>query len=425
MIVRVVANFSMESVRLSDGEMGQRKIMSIMPDVYYVPYHFMPSMDGGFWGTGLGLLLGDISETINSIINMLVDSGHMNSLGGGFLGREFKTKGGVQRFAPGEWKTPNTGGSDLRNAIVPMQFPGPSPVLFQMLGLLIEAGREISSTKDIMTGDSGTKNMTATTTLALIEQGNMVFTAAYKRTFRSLRREFELLAKCNEMYLPAETLERFHDEPDKEGNKTIPIDPRAEFDLRGMDISPEADPRAVTKQQQLAKAQILSEMAMRGEVDQRVATRMVLEAASIGGIEELMPDPSPEEQKMQTTQMQMQELSAQLALETAKYELIKVMAEIDKTLTEVQKSQAETADTIVGGENPQAAMQLMAMLDKMREMKRGIDERLAGRVEGAPGNGAPAQPVQPGMQGSAPVDVRGMAANGGDVGGGPQGFASM
>ena len=131
------------------------RIVSIRRGSYFIPYHFLPSMDGGFWGTGLGLLLGDISESVNTIINMMLDAGHYATLGGGFIGKELRIKGGSQRMRPGEWKMVGSSGADVRQAVVPMTFPGPDGTMFQMLGMLIEAGREIASVKDVMTGDSG------------------------------------------------------------------------------------------------------------------------------------------------------------------------------------------------------------------------------------------------------------------------------
>lgn len=143
--------------------------MAIVPAEFYADYHFFPSFDGGFWGYGLGALLGDISETINTIINQMIDGGHYSTLGGGFIGAmDFRIKGNSARFAPGEWKHVKASGGEIRNAMVPMTYPQPSPVMFQMLGLLIDASREISSTSNVMTGDAASATMPVGTVMALI-----------------------------------------------------------------------------------------------------------------------------------------------------------------------------------------------------------------------------------------------------------------
>jgi len=153
--VRVVAAYDVDTVRID----GQR-IIAADPVPHFIHYQFMPSMDGGLLGTGMGLLLGDVSETINSTLNMVMDSAHLASLGGGFIGTQnFRIKGGTNRVRPGEYKQVNFQGDDIRRGIVNLDFPGPSPVLFQILGMLIESGREITSVSNVMTGDAGRQNM--------------------------------------------------------------------------------------------------------------------------------------------------------------------------------------------------------------------------------------------------------------------------
>jgi hypothetical protein len=324
----------------------------------------------------LGLLLGDISDTVNTIINMMLDAGHMASLGGGFIGAGFRIKGGNTRFNPGEWKLAQSEGDQIRNSIVPMTFPGPDGTLFQMLGLLIEAGREISSTKDIMSGDTGTKNMTATTTLALIEQGMMVFTAAYKRIFRSLKQEFRLLARINAETLTAEKYNAFHDEQQQ-------FDPQADFNSNDMDIAPVADPRSVTKMQQMAKAELLMQLAGQGMVAPPVASKRILEAANIENVEELTPAPDP-------MQQQMEQMQAMMGMEMMKAQLTRELAEIDKILAQIESEKADAAKTTTDTQVAVVQMR-MQQTHMMMEERRAAIERLIqggmGGMAGQPGNG--------------------------------------
>ena len=61
------------------------KITSIEPYQYYTKYGFIPNPDGGFYDVGFGLLLGPINETINTVINQLLDSGALSNIQGGFI----------------------------------------------------------------------------------------------------------------------------------------------------------------------------------------------------------------------------------------------------------------------------------------------------------------------------------------------------
>lgn len=305
-------------------------IKAIQSGSYFIPYHFWPAMDGGFWGAGLGLLLGDLSEQINSILNMLMDAGHMSSLGGGFIGLDFKIKGASTRFKPGEWKSVQAAGADVSRAIVPMTFPQPDPTLFALLGTLIDAGREIASVQDVMTGESGKGQMTATATIALIEQGMMVFTAIYKRVFRALRKEFKLIAKLNAETVTAEVYNAFHDQVGPDGQPMM-FDPAEDYGAADMDVEPVADPQSVTKMQMAAKAQFLMQMAEQGLVDMQEVTTRMLEAMAIDDVEALLPKPDPMQQ--QIAQLQMQAEQAKLMLTQAQGQ--KAQAEAHKTASEV------------------------------------------------------------------------------------------
>lgn len=404
-VARIVADFTAADVQHlwvsttidpMTGQPNETKgpVSSIRGNSYFVAYHMLPSLDGGFWGTGFGLLLGDVSEAVNSIINLMIDAGHMASRGGGFIGSEFRIKGGSQQFKPGEWKTPAAAGAVIKDAIVPLTFPQPDATLFQMLGLLIEAGKEVASIKDILMGESGGKAMTATTTMALIEQGMAQFTAAYKRIFRSLRHEFKLIARINAETITPEEYNAFHDLP-------MPLDPRAEYAMADMDIVPVADPASVTKMQRIAKAQMLGEMATNGLVDPAEASKRMLEAASIEDVEALLPKPDP----MQQAAAEMQMLAARADISLKLIDVRKKAAEIDKvradTIATMAGAAATEQETAMNGQAADLGAALQE-LEVLRAALEGALERSLGGMAGAPGIGGPAAGA-PGGPGPAPA----------------------
>jgi chaperonin GroES len=387
-VARIVADFAAEDVTIGDAG-----VVAIRRGSYFVPFRFMPSLDGGFCGAGLGFLLGDISESINSIINMMMDAGHMASRGGGFIGSEFRIKGGSQQFQPGEWKMVQARGADVRSSIVPMTFPGPDATLFQLLGLLIEAGKEVASVSNVMTGDAP-RQQTATTTLALIEQGMAVFTAAYKRIFGSLRHEFRLLARINAETLDPMQYSAFHDAMSEDGQPVM-LDPQADYDLSDMDISPVADPTAVTRMQEAAKAQFVMELAQAGLVDPQEGVRRMLQAASIADAEALLPQPDPMAQQMQ--QMQAQAAQADLTLK---------MVAVDQALADLEKTRSETVRNMTDAAAKDASVRLDEAKMALEAVRYGIGQILGRGVGGmasAPGFGIGAglpapqpQPIQGG-----------------------------
>jgi len=403
-VARIVADFEQGDVKL-----GSQGVVAIRRGSYFIPYHMLPPIEGGFFGTGLGFLLGDISETINTIINMMIDAGHMASQGGGWIGSEFRLKGGVQQFQPGEWKLASVAGGDIRNSLIPMTFPGPDATLFQLLGLLIEAGKEVASVKDVMTGDTGGRNMTATTTLALIEQGMTVFTAAYKRIYRSLKKEFKLFARLNQRHLDPQKYSAFHDIAGPDGNPML-LDPRREFDLSDMDITPVADPRSVTKMQEAAKAEVLMQMADKGLVDRGEASARILQASSIPDTEALAPKPDPMQQEMMQIQMQVAKANAAVA-----------MVSVEQAMAGVEKTRSETMKNVSDAAAKQATVRLDQLRTALETIRDGLGETL-GRgpsgMAGAPDHGPAIEVLEGEPLGAAPGGNVGLLGGNALAGGG-------
>lgn len=244
-VVRIVARYFQEDIQM-DGN----KIVKIEPRQYYTKYSFVPNPDGSFYSIGFGILLGPINEAINSLINQQIDGGTLSNMQSGFIGKGLRIKMGDTRFTPGEWKPVNAGADDLRKQIVPLPVKEPSTVLFQLMGSLITSGKELASVAEIFVGKMPGQNTPATTTMASIEQGMKVFTAVYKRVYRSLEEEFKKIFKLNSMYL----------DPNKYVNVLDMTVGPEDFDNSSVDICPAADPTAVSQTEKLVKAQGLMEL---------------------------------------------------------------------------------------------------------------------------------------------------------------------
>jgi chaperonin GroES len=249
-----------------------------------------------------------------------------------------------------------------------MQFPGPSPVLFQVLGMMVEAGREITSVSNVMTGDAGRQNMPVGTVMALIEQGQMVFTASYKRIYRALQDEFELIARLNKRNLSPERYQMMLDEQ---------ADPQADFDLADLDIQPIADPKAVTSMQRMGRAQFLLDLAEKQLVNPAEAIKRVLEAAQIEDVEALMPTPDPAVAKKAAAR---EELMDELAV----IEVRLKEAQVDDVIaSSMQKMAAAGKDTAEADLMPmKARINEFEAIRKALEARRAkLDTRGTGRME--------------------------------------------
>jgi chaperonin GroES len=259
-VARIVPCFAADNVKVSaDGKVMDlseamqtqaqpEKIVQIERRKYFTKYSFIPAPDGSFYDIGFGWLLEDISEPMNTSINQMLDAATLQNAGGGFLGSGINVRGGSMPFRIGEWKRVEVvNNAPLRDNVFRLDHPGPSPVLFQLLGMLIESAKEITSVQDVMTGE-GTTNQPATTTLALIEQGHKVMTAIFKRIHRAFGQELRSLFSLNRDYLDEEEYFLLNDGKDERIA-------REDYDDSDLDVVPVSDPSVVTDMQKMARSE--------------------------------------------------------------------------------------------------------------------------------------------------------------------------
>ena len=346
-VVRIVANYSLEDIETDD-----KRIIRIPREQYFVKYSFLPDPKGGFYDIGFGKLLESISETIDTMINQMTDAGHLQIAGGGFIGSGLRLKKGTIALEPGKYHMVDAPGNVVKDAIVNLQHPGPSAVMFQLLGMMVDAAQDITAVKDIMTGDTGNKGVqTATTTLALIEQGLKVFTAIYKRIYRALKQEFKLLFILNSRHMEDEEYFQFQDD-----QKAIR---KADYDVTTLDVMPVADPRMVTDMQKAARSQLIMEIGAHPTFgplqNPREALKRIYENAAMDSVETLMvPEPeglSPQE-----------ELGIQGAIkevEGLEVKNMKTAAETDKIIKETELLGADEEAEQFGAETERGLKELV------------------------------------------------------------------
>lgn len=345
-LLRLERNFGPQDVVVGiDGE-----VHSIARECYYVKYDFFPNLDGGFYGLGLGHLLDNIGKIVNNAINQMIDAGTAAAAGGGFIGSGVDLTGAGKRsssisMAPGYYKTVNVPGSKLREAIYERTYPGPDPVTFQVLDLMLGAARDISSIKDVLTGEAKNTGQVGTT-IALIEQGLQMFTAIYKRIYRSLKAEFEKLFR---------NIGRFGGEHAQADYMNV-LDEQAatfeeDFNAQDFDIRPVSDPASVTKLQKMARAQFLGQFLGAPGVNPQAIMKRQFEAADVEDIDELWASPA------QPDPMQLKAIEADIADK---------FAGADQKSAAAEKYRADAVASIMRERRADDQAQLQAMAEGFR-----------------------------------------------------------
>lgn len=162
-LLRIIARYYQKDIKRIESGKNAGEIYKITPENYYTKFELIPSPDGGFYGLGFGTLLAPINESINSAFNQIFDASTMATLGGGFLGRGARIKGGEATFKPFEWKTVDSTGDSLRNNIVPLQVREASPMLLELIKFLVSYGERVAGASDLQMGELPGQNVKAGT----------------------------------------------------------------------------------------------------------------------------------------------------------------------------------------------------------------------------------------------------------------------
>ena len=279
-VVRIIARWDSDGVYRDE----KGKVTKICPVEYFTAFPFIPNPDGSIYALGFGLLLGPLNESTNSIINQLVDSGTLNNLQSGFIGKGLRMKMGISNFQPGEWKAVNATGDDLHKSIFPLPTKEPSGVLLSLLQMLITSGNQLASIAEIFVGKMPGQNTPATTTQETVKQGMAVFTAIYKRVYRSLGEEFKKQFRLN----------RINPKIVEEEAKVLGI-PLEASDYIGDDnlIIPGGDPTGDSEATKSMKVQGVGQMLSLGTIDVQKFTEWALQSQEIPNYQNLMQQPPP------------------------------------------------------------------------------------------------------------------------------------
>lgn len=358
-VLRIAPRFQAKDVMFHPR--NPSKVAKIHPREFFTKFSFIPNPDGSFYDLGFGLLLGSLNQAANTILNQLTDAGTLSNLQSGFLAKGLRLgKAGDYKFQPGEWKPVNNTFDDLKKGIYPLPVREPSNVLFQLLGMLVQSGKEMASIAEIFTGKMPGQNTPASTTMATIEQGLKVFTSIYKRIYRSLGKEFKKLFDLNAMYLSGPQDYAY----ERDG---VMIDETIDSELykaAKVKIVPAADPNMVTETQKLIQLQSMIEMAQFGAINPQEMTRRGLEIHGIPGIAKLMEMPPPgKSEKVQLLEMELADREKDRQLDA-----MKIQSENQKRQSEIMLNMAKAKQL---GDEEGAAMLEMQLKreEKMMDMQ--------------------------------------------------------
>lgn len=272
---------------------------------YFTDYSFIKNPES-VYGYGFGHFLEHLNESANAIINQLIDAGTLNTTICGILNKRSGVKKGHLQFQMGQFIEADVTTDDIRKALYQFDFKEPSAVLFNLLGLIVNYAKEISSVSDSMLGKMPPSDTTATSMMAVLEQGLKVYSTIHKRIHRSFKRELKKI-----FFIDSQTLDErvyFEVQDSTSGDMIGYESGRADYSNM-IDVMPVSDPNITSKAEKLLKAKTVYETALTNPLinsdREKVynATRKYLEANEVQNVDQYIdkeppapPDLSPTEE---------------------------------------------------------------------------------------------------------------------------------
>ena len=248
--------------------------------IQWVQYSYVPGL--GFYHMGLFHLIGGLQQAATGALRALLDGSATASLQGGFVARDANLKEQRLEIEPGVWKPVDATSEDLNKAFFTPPFKEPSAALANVLTFLTERAEKVASTTELLTGDTNTKGAPVGSTIAVIEQGQKVFSTIHRGLHMAMAQELRLRMELVQEYMPAEGYPY-----DVDGaHEGILADDFAP----GVSIQPVSDPNIFSSAQRVALAQATYDLATQNPdlVKRDVAIRRVFEAIKVPDIDALL-----------------------------------------------------------------------------------------------------------------------------------------
>ncbi len=253
----------------------------------FVPFGFVPYL--GFYNIGLLQILGNSTMSLTGIWRLLLDAGMFSNFPG-FLIAKTGTRQVTNNFrvppgggAPVEVPS----GTKLSDAIMPLPYAPPNPVLMQLAETIQAQSERVAGMAELPTAD-GSVAVPVGTILAAIERSDMPLNAVHKRLHAAQGTELELIRDL----LREDPEALWRGTPNHNGwNEQLVL-----LALNYSAIVPRSDPNTPSHVHRLMKATALAQIAQQtppGIFDPRAVIARVLTMMQIDDADSLFLPPQP------------------------------------------------------------------------------------------------------------------------------------
>ena len=317
---------------------------------FFVQFPFIRGL--GFYGLGLGHIIGNVTMALTAIWRIMIDNGMFAN----FPGFLFAKTAGRQntntiRVPPGGgFPVDVPAGVRIQDAFMPLPYKDTGTAFTNLATHIEEVGQRLGQTAELNIGE-GKQDVPVGTTMALIEQATKIMDSVHKRLHAAQAQEFQLLK------------ERFKEDPEafwrhnKKPARQWTIDQfKQALDQR--ELVPVADPNNPTSLHRIAKATIIDTLVTKypQDMDKRNALKRIMRIADIDseGLMLAQTAPPPPDPRMAAVQAKSQAEQMQAMIDQAKLQM------------DAQKQQADLQDNAAERAFKERMQQFEMQLEQMR-----------------------------------------------------------
>ncbi len=236
--------------------------VKMVPVHFFTHYLCIPNPEG-VYGYGIGFLLEGNNMVADTVASQYVDAGTLANTPTFVYSRQAKLGRGEFRIRPGAGTQTDLNPQDLDKGIKVLDFKFPNPAMMNVVTAQEQDADDVSGAGDILSGEVGGSNETATTTQIRISQALSAISIQNKRYTRARTCEGQKIARLNSVYLEDEQYFPVVDPmkklpPKSPGMPMQPVvtqEPISQMDyLEDTDITVTADPRMASQPQRAQEA---------------------------------------------------------------------------------------------------------------------------------------------------------------------------
>lgn len=317
---------------------------------FFVQFPFIRGL--GFYGLGLGHILGNVTMALTAIWRIMIDNGMFANFPGFLFAKGAGRQNTNQIRVPpgGGFPVDVPPGMTIQQAFMALPYKDTGTAFGNLAMHIEEVGQRLGQTAELNIGE-GKQDVPVGTTMALIEQATKIMDSVHKRLHAAQAQELQLLK------------ERFKEDPEafwrhnKKPSRKWTVEQFKQA-LEQRELVPVSDPNNPTSLHRIAKATIIDTLVTKypQDMDKRAALKRMMRIADIDseGLLTAQTQQPPPDPRMVAIQAKAKAEEQNNQIEQAKLQ------------QDMQKQQADIADNQQERAFKERMQQFEMQLEQMR-----------------------------------------------------------